>query len=102
MLCRFCLLLYNVSMALDENSSLRDALAQLNANLSWNGNYAKASLALEAVRWLLFNRPDQQSDSVRTYSFERLEKMEAVLSAFVEQEAGKGRRSSFVRGRMAY
>jgi hypothetical protein len=50
----------------------------------------------------MFNRPDQQSDSVRTYSFERLEKMEAVLSAFVEQEAGKGRRSSFVRGRMAY
>lgn len=90
-----------IVMALDANSKLTDALAQLNANLSWNGDYAKASLALEAVRWLLFNRPEQNSDNVRAFNYARLERLEGQLSDYVEMDAGKGRRAPFVRGRMA-
>ncbi len=46
-------------MSLTSASTITDALAQYNNNLSWDNDSAKAVLALEAVRWLLINRPQR-------------------------------------------
>jgi hypothetical protein len=90
-------------LALTSTSTLTNALGQLNDNLSWDGDITKATNALEAVRWLLFNRPESQGDSVRSWSYARLEEMESQLSAYIDKvgTTSSSIRSSFVRGRMA-
>jgi len=86
-------------MALDENSTLDDALAQLNANLLWDTSPSKAQLALEAVRWLIFNRATVIAEGASRLDFERLEAMEKKLAAFVASSSAT-RRATFTRGRM--
>ncbi len=88
-------------MALDSTSTHQDALDQLNDNLSWEGSPTKAALALEAVRWLLFNRPKASADDGISLDFQDLKDLEDRLQRYVDANGSTGRaaRSSFVRGR---
>ena len=87
-------------MALSQSSSVSDALAQLNDNLSYEGNTTKALNALEAVRWLLFNRPRVSAEAGVSISFEQLEKQEENLAKYVNQVGqGSSARTRFYRGR---
>jgi len=87
-------------MALTSNSTIEDALNQYNDNLSWEGNLTKATNALEAVRYILANRPKMIASSERNINFDSLlgekEKLEAVVSKF----SSNVNRSRFTRGRM--
>lgn len=86
-------------MALTSSSTLTDALAQYNDNLSWEGNSGKATLALEAIRWLLINRPQTTGAEIANVNFESLETEKARLENFVGT-VGTTERASFTRGRM--
>ena len=88
-------------MALDSTSTLDNALAQYNDNLSWEGNATKAVAALEAVRWLLVNRPQSGAGGDKRMDFASLEKEKARLEAFVSAAGttATSQRASFVRGK---
>lgn len=77
-----------------------DALAQLNANLSWEGDLAKARLALEAVRFLAFNRASRSKsgDKEMEFSEAALQSMERRLAEFVGAAGGVGK-ARFVRAK---
>lgn len=87
-------------MALTSASTIEDALDQYNNNLSWEGNVTKATEALEAVRYILANRPKMIASGERNVNFDSLisekEKLEAVVSKF----SSAVNRSRFTRGRM--
>ena len=84
-------------MALTSSSNLTDALAQYNDNLAWTGNTIKAGLALEAVRWLLVNRPADASDGGTRLNYASLEQEKEKLEAFMGA-VGNSNRTSFTRG----
>jgi len=86
-------------MALSSSSTLADALAQYNDNLSWQGNTAKAALALEAIRWLLVNRARVISDGNTRLDFSELAEEKRKLEEYVAS-SGTSNRVSFTRGRM--
>jgi len=86
-------------MALDSSSTLADALGQWNDNLVWEGDAAKARLALEAVRWLLVNRQQSISDQAIRLDYVDLQAQEKRLAQYVGS-VGNSARSSFTRGRM--
>jgi hypothetical protein len=88
-------------MALTSSSSVTDALAQYNDNLSWEGDATKAAAALEAVRFLLVNRPQSvQREGVRL-DYTLLEKELGRLEAFVNLagSTSAARRACFVRAK---
>ena len=87
-------------MALDSTSTLADAQAQYNNNLSWDGDITKATAALAAVRWLLMNRPKIIATNDRTVNFEALISEQDRLERFVSAFGSDVNRCSFVRGRM--
>jgi hypothetical protein len=64
-------------------ATVNDALAQYAANLSWQTSQASAQAALEAVRFLLINRPQRMDDNGSTMNFEQLEKEKAALEKFL-------------------
>ena len=88
-------------MALTSSSTLSDALAQYNDNLSWEGSASKAVLALEAVRWLLANRAQGFSIEGRSLNYASLEKEKDQLETFVANNSttSTAARSTFTRGR---
>lgn len=88
-------------MSLTSTSTLANALAQYNNNLSWEGDATKAAAALEAVRWLLVNRAQNISTEGRTINYASLEKEKEKLEAFVSisSTTTAAKRSSFTRGR---
>jgi hypothetical protein len=86
-------------MALDSTSTLADALAQYNDNLSWDGDITKAIAALAAVRWLLINRPKVIETNDRIVNFELLMTEQAKLEKFVSNFSGSVNRCSFTSGR---
>jgi len=87
-------------MALDSNSTLDDALAQYNDNLSWDGDSTKAGRALAAVRWILINRPRIIATNDRNVNFDSLAAEKERLEAYVGAAATQTSRSSFTRGKM--
>jgi len=87
-------------MALDSTSTLDDALAQYNDNLSWDGDSTKAALALAAVRWILANRPRIIATNDRHINFDSLAAEKEKLEAFVGAAATQTSRCSFTRGKM--
>lgn len=64
-------------------SSVADALAQYNANLGWQASQSSASLALEAVRFLLVNRAQRLDDQGSTLNFESLASEKTALEKFL-------------------
>jgi len=89
-------------MSITSTSTLAEVLAQYNDNLSWEGNPTKAALALEAVRWLLVNRPAELSQNNRNTKYSTLQEMERQLSAFVAASSASimSRKCVFTRGFM--
>ena len=87
-------------MSLTSTSTRTEALAQYNDNLSWEGNSTKAALALEAVRWLLINRPQNISESNRSLSYESLLDEKKKLEDFIVLNSSAVNRATFVQGRM--
>lgn len=87
-------------MALDSTSTLDDALAQYNDNLSWDGNAARAALALAAVRWILVNRPRIIATNDRNINFDSLAAEKEKLEAFVAGSSATVSRTNFTQGRM--
>jgi hypothetical protein len=72
------------------------ALAQYNANLSWQSSEASATAALEAVRFLLLNRAQVQADMGSSLNYASLESEKAALEKFLGATAprafGRSRR----------
>ena len=87
-------------MSLTSASTLDDALAQYNDNLSWDGDITKASAALAAIRWLLINRPKIIATNDRSVNFELLMSEQGKLEKFVSSFSTSVNRASFVAGRM--
>ncbi len=85
-------------MALSASSTFETALAQYNDNLSWEGNIAKATLALEAIRFMEMNRTKSFTSGETRVDFESLTSQRKSLEQFVNA-AGNSNRSSFTRGR---
>lgn len=71
-------------MALTSSSTLTDALNQYNDNLSWEGDVAKATLALEALRWLKINRPQATGRESVQISYIDFDTEIADLKTFVK------------------
>ena len=87
-------------MALTSTSTLSDALAQYNDNLSWDGDATKATAALEAIRWLLINRPQGTSRNGRTVNYAALEVEKAELEDYVNEFGANANRVGFTRAKM--
>ena len=89
-------------MALTSSSTLSDALDQYNDNLNWQGDATKAADALEAVRWLLVNRPSANSLRGRSINYESLTQEKVKLEGYIEKfgSASAARRSTFTKGSM--
>jgi len=77
-------------------TTIAEALTQYNANLSWHASQASATLALEAIRFLLVNRPVSVGDQGGSMSNESLaaqaEKIERFLGASSPRAFGRSRR----------
>ena len=84
-------------MALTSSSTLQDALNQYNDNLSWDGSATKAALALEAVRYLLVNRPQSNTAGSVRIDYSGLEEEKKKLEDYVARSSSS--RTSFVTGR---
>lgn len=87
-------------MSLTHASTIEDALNQYNDNLSWEGSVTKAQSALEAVRYILANRPKIIASGERNVSFDILQSEKEKLETFVGRSGGNVNRCSFTRGRM--
>ena len=87
-------------MALTSSSTRADAIDQYNDNLNWEGDSAKSALALEAVRYLLINRPQNISESNRSLSYESLLDEKRRLEEYVTLHASSVNRAPFTQGRM--
>ena len=87
-------------MSLSSSSTLNDALAQYNNNLSWEGDTAKATLALEAIRWILANRPKVIATNDRNINFESLAAEKQRLENYISSNSTNINRCTFTRGRM--
>jgi len=72
-------------MALTSSSTYAQAVDQYLDNLSWEGDVAKARLALEAVRFLRLRRPTRSSAADgRSIDYEGLESAEAELREYLD------------------
>jgi len=87
-------------VSLSSSSTLNDALAQYNNNLSWEGDTAKATLALEAIRWILANRPKVIATNDRNINFESLAAEKQRLENYISSNSTNINRCTFTRGRM--
>ena len=86
-------------MALSSSSTYATALAQVNDNLAFEGDVAKARLFLEGVRWLRINRPQQQSGAAKNLQWAQLDKLEKEAQALVKADSITAKRVYFQRGR---
>lgn len=87
-------------MALTSASTIVDAIGQYNDNLSWEGNITKATSALEAVRYILANRPQRIASGERNINYESIENEKKLLESFVIRSGANVNRAPFIRGRM--
>jgi hypothetical protein len=89
-------------MALTSSSTIADALAQYNDNLSWYGSPTKAAAALQAVRFLLVNRAMTLADGDgQSVNYASLEQEKTALEKYVKQSTTTGStRQSFTMGRV--
>ena len=85
-------------MSLTSSSTAADALDQYNDNLLWDGDSTKASNALEAIRWLLVNRPKLSELNGDSVDFESLLQEKERLEAYVTLTARRSSRARFTRG----
>ena len=87
-------------MSLTSASTIADALGQYNNNLSWEGDITRATNALEAVRYILANRPKMIASGESNVNYDSLVSEKEKLEAFVSRFGSSVNRSRFTRGRM--
>jgi len=87
-------------MSLTSASTIADAIGQYNNNLSWEGNVTKATNALEAVRYILANRPKVIASGERNVNYDGLASEKEKLEAYVARAGSAVNRAGFTRGRM--
>jgi hypothetical protein len=93
----FCFYINGVMMALTSASTLQNALDQYNNNLIWEGDPTAARNQLEAIRWLMANRPVMsQSEQIRV-DWGSLATAERELSDYVRRVSSSSRRAGFTR-----
>lgn len=83
-------------MSLSSSSTIHDAIDQFNDNLSWEGSPTKAKLALEAVRWILMNRPQNEGEEDgwrEGYDTVYLRQKERELASYLNRVGTTGRQS---------
>ena len=86
-------------MAITSSSTRAEVLAQYNDNLLWEGDITKAQNALEAIRWLLINRPQQATHNGRTLNYAELSDETRRIAAFVSLQGSSVNRAPFTAGR---
>lgn len=74
-------------MSLTSSSTLTDALNQYNDNLSWENDAAKAALALEAIRFLLINRPQRTGRESVAIDYADLAAEKEKLEKFISDQS---------------
>ena len=87
-------------MSLTSSSTLSDALAQYNDNILWEGDSAKAQNCLEAIRFLLVNRPVRMSEGEQSLDYESLKDVSSKIENYLSISTTTINRTSFVQGRM--
>lgn len=80
-------------------TSITEALTQLNSNLIWEGSTVKTKAFLEAVRYLLFNRPQQSSHGAANMSWADLKDLEEKATKHLDKIDGPTSRARYTRGR---
>lgn len=83
-------------MALGENSTLADALSQLNSSLLWEGDATKAQNFVEAARWLIFNRPRATSDGGASINYDSIQVSVEAAEKYLKNI--NANRAPFTRG----
>lgn len=86
-------------MALTSSSTLTTALAQYNDNLRWWESGAKANNLLEAVYFLLAQKPEIIAAAGVQATYTSLTELREKIEAKVLNVASTAQRASFVRGR---
>ncbi len=80
-------------------STYSAAETQLKENLLFDNSTSKASLALEAIRYMIAFRPNENTGGGQSFTFERLQDMETKAEAIVAS-GNSSNRASLVQGRM--
>jgi hypothetical protein len=63
--------------------SISDALSQYQSACPWQNSPAAASLALDAVRYLMLNRPSRAEDVGSSLNYESLAEEKKALESFI-------------------
>jgi len=87
-------------VSLTSSSKLSDALAQYNDNLLWEGDSAKAQNCLEAIRFILVNRPVRMSEGEQTMDYESLKDQVIQIKNYLGISTTTINKTSFTQGRM--
>jgi len=87
-------------MSLTSLSSLSDAIGQLNNNLLWEGDSTKAQNALEAIRFILANRPLRIAEESQSMDYESLKDQAKKIEDYLGSSTTTVERTSFTQGRM--
>lgn len=87
-------------MSLTSSSTLAEAKAQFNNNLLWEGDATKARNALEAIRFILANRPLRITEESQTMDFESLKSEAQKIEKFLDSSTSTIEKTSFTQGRM--
>lgn len=87
-------------MALTSSSTIKIAIAQYNDNLLWDGDTTKARNCLEAIRFILVNRPYRMTSDAEVLDFESLKEQALKIESFLNSATTTINRTSFTAGRM--
>ena len=87
-------------MSLTSSSTISEALAQYNDNLLWEGDTTKAQNCLEAIRFILANRPSRWSSDSESMGYESLKEQEREIKNYLSISTNAISKTSFTQGRM--
>jgi len=87
-------------MSITSSSTISEALAQYNDNLLWEGDMTKAQNCLEAIRFILANRPSRWSSDSESMDYESLKEQEREIKNYLSISTNAISKTSFTQGRM--
>ena len=87
-------------MSLTSSSTTAEAIAQYNDNLLWEGDTTKAENCLEAIRFILANRPARFSSDSESMDYESLKDQAKEIKNYLSIVTDTISKTSFTQGRM--
>ena len=87
-------------MSLSSSSTMQDAKDQYNDNLLWEGDTTKASNCLEAIRYILANRPIRVASDTESMDYESLKDQAKNIKDYLGSATTTINKTSFTQGRM--